>query len=263
MSVLEQIVEHKRAEVAARRAQRPLAAVRAAAEAAPAGRDFAGALATPGLSVIAEIKRRSPAKGDLRADLDPTELARRYEQAGASALSVLTDERYFRGSDTDLLAARAVTALPVLRKDFVIDTYQVYEARALGADAVLLIVRALTDQQLWELHELAVALGMAALVEVHDEAELERALQAGARVIGVNNRNLDTLAVDPSTSLRLRPGIPSGVLAVAESGISTPELAERLAAAGFDAILVGEALVTAPDAGALLARLRQAGQHVP
>jgi indole-3-glycerol phosphate synthase len=256
VSVLEEIVAHKRGEVAARRARRPLAELRASAEALPPPRGFAAALRAPGLAVIAEIKRRSPARGDLRLDLDPAGLARRYEAAGASALSVLTDERYFRGSDQDLLAARAAVGLPVLRKDFTIEPYQVYEARALGADAILLIVRALSDRQLSELRGLALALGLDALVEVHDRAELERAAAAGADLIGINNRNLDTLSVDPETSFALRAAIPAGALAVAESGISRPELARRLAAAGFDAILVGEALVTADEPTVLLRQLR-------
>ncbi len=256
MSVLEEIVEHKRVEVAARRDALPLAEVRSAVGSLPPPRDFAAALRTPGLSVIAEIKRRSPARGDLRLDLDPVALARRYESAGASALSVLTDERYFRGSDADLRAARGAVSLPILRKDFTIDPYQVYEARALGADAVLLIVRALDDDLLVELLTLADSLGLSALVEAHDEPELRRAVAAGARLLGINNRNLDTLTVDPETSLGLRSLIPPNATAVAESGISNPVLAARLKAAGYDAILVGEALVIADDPAALLAALR-------
>jgi indole-3-glycerol phosphate synthase len=256
MSVLEEIVEHKRVEVAARRDALPLAHLTSAVGSLPPPRDFAAALQTSGLSVIAEIKRRSPAKGNLRLDLDPVALARCYESAGASALSVLTDERYFRGSDADLQAARAAVTLPILRKDFTIDPYQVYEARALGADAVLLIVRALDDNLLVELLALADSLGLFALVEVHDEPELRRAVAAGARLLGVNNRNLDTLTVDPETSLRLRSLIPPDTTAVAESGIGDPALAARLHTADYDAILVGEALVTADDPAALLAALR-------
>jgi indole-3-glycerol phosphate synthase len=256
VSVLEAIVGHKRDEIEARRGRRPLASLRAQAETLPPPRGFRAALRAPGLAVIAEIKRRSPAKGDLRLELDPAGLARQYEAAGASALSVLTDERYFRGSDDDLLAARAAVSLPVLRKDFTIDRYQVYEARALGADAILLIVRALSDSQLAELGGLAAELGLDALVEVHNAAELERAVASGASLIGVNNRNLDTLSVDPETSFALRSGVPAGAVAVAESGISQPELARRLAEAGFDAILVGEALVIADDPAALLRLLR-------
>lgn len=259
MSVLEEIVEHKRAEVAARRAARPLSDLIAASRSAPPARDFRAALRQPGLSVIAEIKRRSPARGDLRLDLDPTALARRYERAGARALSVLTDECFFGGSDADLRDARAAVDLPILRKDFTLDPYQVHEARLLGADAVLLIVRALSRSLLAELLGLAAELGLAALVEVHDAPELERAAAAGAELIGVNNRDLDTMAVEPETSLRLRPRIPAGAIAVAESGISVPALAGRLARAGFDAILVGEALVTADDPAALIRAFRGSG----
>jgi indole-3-glycerol phosphate synthase len=258
VSVLEAIVEDKRREVVARRARRPLAEL-CAAGGAPAARDFRAALTGPGLGVIAEIKRRSPAKGDLRADLDPAALARRYESAGACALSVLTDEPYFLGCDEDLVAARASVSLPVLRKDFLVDPYQFYESRALGADAVLLIVRSLPGSLLNELLALAGELGLAALVEVHDETELERALGAGADLIGVNNRNLDTLEIDPETSFRLRPLIPDDTTAVSESGIGSPILAGRLAKAGYDAILVGEALVTARDPAEVLGQLRRAG----
>lgn len=260
MSVLEQILAHKRDEVAARRSAQPLRELARAAGAARPPRDFPAALSGPGLSVIAEIKRRSPASGDLRLDLDPAALARRYQQAGASALSVLTDQRHFRGSDADLRAARAATDLPILRKDFTIDPYQVYEARQLGADAVLLIVRALPQPLLVELLGLASDLGLSALVEVHDRPELERAVEAQAELIGVNNRDLDTLGVDPATSLRLRPAIPAGRVAVAESGIRDPDLAGRLARAGYDAILVGEALVTAEDPASLIRAFRASGR---
>jgi indole-3-glycerol phosphate synthase len=259
VSVLEQIVDHKRGEVAARCRGLPLTEVRAAAAAAPPARDLLDALRAPGLSVIAEIKRRSPARGDLRVDLGAVDIARRYADGGASALSVLTDERFFNGSDDDLRAVRDAVELPILRKDFTIDAYQLYEARALGADAVLLIVRALEQSTLVGLRELAGELGLAALVEVHDNTELERAVAAGAELVGVNNRNLDTLTVDVGTSLRLRSAVPAGCTTVAESGISQPETAARLAAAGYDAILVGEALVTATDPGALLGALRRAG----
>jgi indole-3-glycerol phosphate synthase len=259
VSVLEEIVAHKRGEIAARKRVRPLEAVQESALVAPEPRDFAAALAAPGLSVIAEIKRRSPARGDLRVDLDPVAVARRYETYGASAMSVLTDEHYFKGSDSDLQVARGAVGLPVLRKDFTVEPYQVYEARALGADAVLLIVRALGDRELAELLHLAGELGLAALVEVHDAAELRRAAEVGASIIGVNNRNLDTLTVDPATSLKLRELIPANALAISESGISQPALAGQLAAAGYDAILVGEALVVADNPARLLQELRQAG----
>ena len=256
MSVLEEIVARKHDELSARRRQRPFNDLRTAAEAQSEPRRFADALAGPGLSVIAEIKRRSPAKGDLNLDLDAAAQARRYELAGASAISVLTDEPYFNGRDEDLEAARSAVELPVLRKDFTLHPFQVYESRAIGADAVLLIARCLGDGLLRDLRLIAESLGMAALVEVHDEAELERAVASGASILGINNRNLDTLEVDPETSFRLRPLLPPGYLAVSESGIARPALAARLREAGFDAILVGEALVTAPDPGALLAALR-------
>jgi indole-3-glycerol phosphate synthase len=263
VSVLEEIVAAKRDVVRRRRSEVPLSELVARAAAAPAPRDLLAALAQPGFSVIAEIKRRSPAKGDLRGELDPAAVARSYEQGGASALSVLTDEQYFRGSDADLVAARQAIRLPVLRKDFTIDPYQVYEARALGADAILLIVRALSGAQLTELLALADELSLTALVEVHDEAELDRAASVGAQLIGVNNRNLDTLAVDLQTSLRLRPRIPAGAIAISESGISTPEQAGELARAGYQGVLVGEALVTAGDPVAALRALREAGQPEP
>jgi indole-3-glycerol phosphate synthase len=256
VSVLEQIVAQKHEELMARRCQRTFNDLRLAAEEQVPTRDFSSPLRGPGLSVIAEIKRRSPAKGDLNLALDPAEQAARYERAGASAISVLTDEPYFKGSDDDLVAARRFVGLPVLRKDFTLHPFQVYEARALGADAILLIARCLGDGLLRDLRLIAESLGMAALVEVHDETELERALASEARVVGINNRDLDTLEVDPETSLRLRPRIPAGIVTVSESGIARPELAARLREARFDAILVGEALVTAPDPEALLAALR-------
>jgi indole-3-glycerol phosphate synthase len=256
VSVLEAIVEHKRGEVASRRRRRSLEDLRTASRSTSAPRDFRAALLAPGLSVIAEIKRRSPARGILNVGLDAAAFARRYEAAGAAALSVLTDAQYFHGSDADLVEARAAVSFPVLRKDFTIDPYQLYEARLLGADAILLIVRALDTGRLRDLLGLSRELGLAALVEVHDEPELQRAVAAGADILGVNNRNLDTLVVDPETCLALRALIPTGTLAVAESGISRPALARRIEQAGYDAILVGEALVTASDPGVLLAELR-------
>jgi indole-3-glycerol phosphate synthase len=256
VSVLEEIVASKREIVRRRRANLPLSEMVARAAVAAVPRDFLRALTLPGLAVIAEIKRRSPAKGDLRGDLDPAELAAAYQAGGASALSVLTDEQYFRGSDADLITAREATELPVLRKDFTIDPYQVYEAWVLGADAILLIVRALADAELAELLALASELALSALVEVHDERELDRAVRAGARFIGVNNRNLDTLAVDLEASLRLRPLIPTGVVSISESGISTPEQAAEVARVGYDGVLIGEALVRAADPASLLRSFR-------
>jgi indole-3-glycerol phosphate synthase len=244
---LARIAAHKREEVLRRVAARPLDAVREAARSAPPARDFEGALRGPAPRLIAEIKRVSPAKGELNRALSPTDMARTYAAAGAHALSVLTDEEFFKGSDADLLEARAAVALPVLRKDFVVSPYQVYEARALGADAVLLIVALLGPGQLAELHLLARELGMAALVEVHAPAEVEPALAAGACVVGINNRDLTTFQVDLAATEAVRPLLPPEVLVVSESGIATAADTRRVLAAGATAILVGEALVTAPD----------------
>jgi indole-3-glycerol phosphate synthase len=214
---------------------------------APA-RPFADRLAAgPSLSVIAEIKRRSPSKGDLAPDLVPGELAKRYEAGGAACLSVLTDVDHFGGSRADLVEARAACNLPVLRKDFTVDERDVVDARLMGADAVLLIVAALDDDELTRFAGLAARLGLAALVEVHDEGELDRALAAGATLIGVNGRDLRTFEVDLGVFERLAGRMPAGVVTVAESGLRTPDDARRVAAAGYDAVLVGESLVTSAD----------------
>lgn len=223
------------------------ALVERARRAAPV-RDFAGALAAPGLSVIAEVKRRSPSKGALDPDLVAGVLAKRYDAGGAAALSVLTDEDHFGGSAADLVEARSAVDLPVLRKDFTVDPRDVAEARFLGADACLLIVAALDDAELRDLHALATELGLAALVEAHDEVEVERALAAGARIVGVNQRDLVTFEVDTDRAVRVAASIPAGVVKVAESGIRSPEDAARLHEAGYDAVLVGEHLVTSGDA---------------
>lgn len=216
------------------------------------------ALAGPGLRVIAEVKAASPSAGLLREDLDVTDLAGRYAQGGACALSVLTDQKFFRGAPEHVQLARAAADLPVLRKDFTLDAYHVYEARALGADAVLLIAAVLEDRQLQELIELAGRLGMAALVEVHTEAEADRALAAGARLVGINNRDLRTFRVDLATTERLRSRLPDSVLVVSESGIDSPEDVRRVWEAGVRAVLVGSALVRSPDPGAKLRQLRDA-----
>jgi indole-3-glycerol phosphate synthase len=224
--------------------------------AAPAVRPFAEAIARPGrVNVIAEHKRRSPSRGAIREDLLPADVARRYEAAGAAAISVLTDEAFFGGRLAHLEDVRAASRLPVLRKDFVLDPWQVWEARAAGADAVLLIVAALTDLELGGLLSVAREAGMDALVEVHDRGELDRALAAGARVVGVNNRDLKTLAVSLDTALALGPVIPDDVVAVAESGLRTGADLARLRGAGFDAFLVGEHLMSAPDPGEALRAL--------
>jgi indole-3-glycerol phosphate synthase len=199
--------------------------------------------------LIGEVKRASPSKGPLRPDLDAAALAAEYEANGAAAVSVLTDQRFFGGSLDDLRAAQQATGLPVLRKDFVLDPYQVYETRAVGADALLLIVAALDDETLLQLHSLARVLGMAALVEVHDEAELRRALAIRPAIVGVNNRDLRTFAVDLSMTARLRPLVPGEIVFVSESGIQTRADVQRLAALDVDAMLVGEALMRARDPG--------------
>ncbi len=226
---------------------------------APAARGFRRALAlTPVLAVIAEIKRRSPSKGPLAEALDPAALAVAYAHGGASCLSVLTDEEFFGGSAADLQTARDATTLPVLRKDFTVDPRDIADARLMGADAVLLIVAALDELELVEFVDLATELHLDALVEVHDEPELEQALEAGATLIGVNQRDLYTFEVDTDRAERVAKAIPAGMVKVAESGIRDAADVERLAVAGYDAILVGEALVTAADPAAALAALRTA-----
>jgi indole-3-glycerol phosphate synthase len=259
-TILDEIVAWKRLELETRVAEQPLEAVRQAAAVARPRRNWTAALRGPGVSLIAEVKRASPSAGLLRAGLDPAALATEYAHAGAVALSVLTDARYFQGSLDDLLAARAAVSLPVLRKDFIISEYQVYGARAGGADAVLLIAAALDDEALARLHHLVGSLGMAALVEVHDEAELQRALAIEPAVIGVNNRDLHTFCVDLGTVVRLRPLVPEEIVLVAESGVETSADVARLAAAGVDAMLVGSALVRATRPGDVARKLVAAGQ---
>ncbi|HQE91934.1 MAG TPA: indole-3-glycerol phosphate synthase TrpC [Anaerolineae bacterium] len=246
-TILDEIIAHKREEVARQKQARPPAAVIAEAASAPPPRDFLAALQTPGVSLIAEVKKASPSKGLLCPDFDPLGLARAYAANGAAAISVLTDARFFQGSLDDLRAVRQAVNVPVLRKDFIIDPTQVYEARAAGADAALLIVAALDDATLHDLYVLIRQLGMAALIEVHNAAELERALSLHPRLVGVNNRDLRTFHVTLDTTAALRPHIPAEVVVVAESGIHTPADVARLAASGVDAMLVGEALVTAED----------------
>ncbi|MBN1935180.1 MAG: indole-3-glycerol phosphate synthase TrpC [Anaerolineae bacterium] len=247
-TILDEIIAWKRIEVEQHKQVRSPAQVQAEAAQAMPPRDFAAALCTTGkVALIAEIKRASPSKGAICPDLDPVDLARTYAANGAAAISVLTDGKYFGGSLDDLRAVRQAVDIPVLRKEFVVDPYQVYEARAAGADAVLLIVAVLEDDELARLYALAGELGMVALVEVHNEAELACVLPIRPRIIGVNNRDLMTFVVDLATTARLRPLVPADTLLVAESGIHTRADADRLGEIGVNAMLVGESLVRAED----------------
>jgi indole-3-glycerol phosphate synthase len=255
-TILDNIVSTRRRTLDETRRAIPIERLQPLAEARAERRDFAAALAprtAPGtpreLRVIAELKRASPSRGLIRQQYRRREIALGYAAAGAAALSVLTEEQYFLGSLRDLGEARQAVEIPVLRKDFILDSYQVYESVAAGADALLLIVAALPDADLRSLLELCTRLRIAALVEVHTEQELDRAVSAGARIIGVNNRNLKTLEVNLATSFQLREKIPSGCIAVSESGIKSAGDLQRLRAAGFDAVLIGERLMADPDPG--------------
>ena len=254
--ILEKILATKRSEVAAASAALPLAALRAQTEAAPATRDFLGAiqrrLAANQPAIIAEIKRASPSKGLLREPFEPAMIAASYEAGGAACLSVLTDREYFQGGPDHLRAARAACALPVLRKDFIVDEYQVWEARAWGADCVLLIVAALDDARLRDLEALALGLGMSVLVEIHDRAELDRALALKTPLVGINNRDLRNFVTRLEVTLDLRSAIPADRIVVTESGIRSAEDVRRMRAAGVHAFLVGETFMRAPDPGAAL-----------
>ncbi len=249
--VLDRICRDKRGHVGACKRERPLGEVEAAAREAPPPRPFAAALeaavAAGRYGLIAEIKKASPSRGLIRADFDPPVLARAYEGGGATCLSVLTDVPYFQGDDGYLVAARSAVGLPVLRKDFLVDPYQMVEARALGADCVLLIMAAVDDGLAAELERTAAGLGMDVLVEVHDEDELDRALALEARLVGINNRNLKTLEVDLAASERLAPMVPAGRIVVGESGLATPGDLSRLSAAGIDCFLIGESLMRRDD----------------
>ena len=254
---LDRILAAHRAAAAAD--SRPLAPLLEQASALAPPRGFRAALEDrPDLGVIAEVKRASPSKGVLAPDLDPAELAAAYAAGGAACLSVLTDEAFFAGSAADLAAARGACALPVLRKDFTVSALDVVDARLMGADAVLLIAAALDDGELAELLGLARDLGLDALVEIHDEPELDRAVTLGADLVGVNQRDLVSFAVDAARAVRLAPLMPAGVVRVAESGITGPADAAALRAAGYHAVLVGEALVTSGDPAAAVAALRAA-----
>jgi len=257
--ILARILATKADEVAAAKRALPAGEIEARARAMAPPRDFTGALrariAAGRPAVIAEIKKASPSRGVLRADFDPPAIAASYERGGAACLSVLTDRRYFQGGPECLTAARAACALPVLRKDFIVDEYQVAEARALGADAILLIVAALDDARLAALEARARRLAMAVLVEVHDGAELDRALRLPTPLVGINNRNLRTFDVSLATTLDLLPRIPAGKLVVTESGILAPADVASMRARGVHAFLVGEAFMRADDPGAALAAL--------
>ena len=260
-TILDTILAHKREEVAARKAKTPYI------EEAAGGigwvcRDFLLALQRPpvgSLALIAEVKKASPSAGVIRPGFDPIQIARVYEQSGAACLSILTDERFFQGHDGYLTAIRTAVDLPLLRKDFIIDAFQIYEARAIGADAILLIAAALSPTQLTDYHALAGEIGMTALVEVHTEAEMQVALGARAKLIGINSRDLNTFVTDLGTVERLAGMVPGDVTLVAESGIRTPADVKRVADAGAKAVLVGETFMRAPDIGAAVRDLMGIG----
>lgn len=264
MNILAQILDRTRTDVQDRRTRVPLVELQARCRDRAPPRDFLGALRREpdarerrrgAIRVVAEIKKASPSRGVIRADFDPAALAGAYAAAGADALSVLTDGPFFQGSLAHLVAVRGAVTLPILRKDFHVDAYQLWEARDVGADAVLLIAAALSSRQLQDLVGLARGLGLAALVEVHARLELEAALASGAAVIGINNRDLRTFGVSLETTFSLLPDVPTETVLVSESGIAEHTQVARLAAAGVDAILVGEGLLRHPDVGAALRRL--------
>ncbi len=252
-AILNTIIAYKHRELQERQAKLPLAELTARAKNTSPSRSFLAALQTPKIgpvTLVAEVKKASPSAGIIRADFNPVAVAKEYEDAGASCLSVLTDEKFFQGHDDYLKAVREAVSLPVIRKDFVVSDWQIYESRALGADAVLLIVAALTPTQIADYQAIAHELGMAALVEVHTEAEMEVALGANAMLIGINSRDLNTFVTDLGTVERLAAMVPSGITLVAESGLKTPADVKRVAEAGAKAILVGETLMRADDIGA-------------
>ncbi len=247
MSTLERIVETTREEVVERREARPLAQLEAALDARPESRPFGEALVRPGISVVAEHKRRSPSAGEIRSDLRLEEVVLAYERGSAAALSILTEGPNFGGSLDDLVTAREITELPVLRKDFIVDPYQVYESAAAGADAILLIVAALHPEDVYELHREARGLDLDVLVEVHDREELEVALDVDADVLGINNRDLSDFSVDLERTYALLADVPAGKTVVSESGLHSREQLEALEQVGVDAVLVGEGLMRARD----------------
>ena len=260
---LERILDAKRAEIAARRATTPGHALRAVISRLGTPRDFRGAIAKPGLSIIAEVKRASPSKGGLSPDLSAAGLAGKYEAGGCAAVSVLTDRSHFGARPGDLQDVRAAVSVPVLRKDFLIDEYQLLESRAMGADAVLLIVAALGPEQLPRMIAEAERLDLCALVEAHTEEEMRIALDCGARLVGVNNRDLRTFEVDLETTARIAPMVPRSIPLVCERGIRSESDAKTAASWGVDAVLIGEALVTSPDPAGLLRDFCRAGSQAP
>jgi indole-3-glycerol phosphate synthase len=259
--MIEQLIDGARRGVEARRHEVPQADLEARLSARGEDRPFSEALVRPGLSVIAEFKRRSPSAGAINTTATVADQVAAYERGGAAAVSVLTDEPNFGGSLEDLRAARSACGIPIIRKDFIVDPYQLYEAAVNGADAVLLIVRALEDDDLRRLYEEAEALDLDTLVEVHDAEELERALLAGAEVVGINNRDLDEMTVDIETTYELMPDVPAGKTVVAESGISGREELEELDRVGVDAVLIGGSLMTAPDPEAKVRELTGMDEH--
>jgi indole-3-glycerol phosphate synthase len=262
MSILDEIIASKHREIEAAKRDRPEAQVRRAAQTAPAPRNFFAPLAAAGpIKLIAEVKKASPSAGLIRDDFNAVEIGSTYERHGASCISVLTDEQYFAGSLENLRDVRAVVSIPCLRKDFILDRYQLYEARAVGADAVLLIAECLDDCNLRALFNEAVALGMTPLVELYDAENLKRVFDAGATLIGVNNRDLRTFKTDLEHTLRLRERVPDQCVLVAESGIQTRTDVLRLQSAGVDAILVGERLMREPDIGAAVDELLGTGER--
>lgn len=258
MNTLEKICAKKAQHVKAQEARRPMRMLETQIKRRPDPEPFIEAIENhEGTAIIAEIKKASPSKGVIRKDFEPPAIAGIYEEAGACCLSVLTDEPYFKGSDKDLQQVKAESDLPVLRKDFMIDPYQIYESRALGADCILLIMAALTDERARELYNLSHELGMDVLVEIHNEQELKRALELKPRMIGVNSRDLETMEVDMQTALDLADKIPDKIVKIAESGIRTPTHIRNLRQAGYDGFLVGESLMSAPDIGMALTSLLQ------
>jgi len=253
--ILDEICAHKKGEIAAAKSRWPLHDVKERAKDAPAARDFRHAIRRDHISLIAEVKRASPSRGVLADGLEPVEIASIYEECGAAAVSILTDEKFFKGSLDDLTAVRKAVRIPCLRKEFMLDEYQIYEARTALADAILLIVRILADSQLREFREIATSLGMASLVECHDAEEVKRAIDSGAQIIGINNRDLQTFEVDFNTTLELRKGVPGGKVLVSESGIFTRDHVRKLEGGGVDAVLVGESLVTSGDVRAKIREL--------